>query len=59
VDEVQVNKTSGHQELDDAAKSLVLRAAPFSKFPDDLRKDVDVLAITRTFSFTTEGNAPN
>ncbi len=59
VDEVQVNKTSGHQELDDAAKSLVLRAAPFSKFPDDLRKDVDDLAITRTFSFTTEDNAPN
>lgn len=59
VDEVQVNKTSGHQELDDAAKSLVLRAAPFSKFPDDLLKDVDVLAITRTFSFTTEDNMPN
>jgi TonB family protein len=59
VAEAQVSKTSGHQELDDAAKSLVLRAAPFSKFPDDLLKDVDVLAITRTFSFTTEENPAN
>lgn len=57
VAEVQVSKTSGHQELDEAAKALVLRAAPFSRFPDELHKDVDVLAITRTFSFTTEGSA--
>jgi TonB family protein len=57
VEKVQVNRSSGRQEVDDLAKDLVLQAAPYPAFPDELIKDVDVLAITRTFTFTKDENA--
>jgi protein TonB len=28
--------------------------APYAAFPDDIRKDVDILDITRTWTFTKE-----
>jgi len=43
--------SSGHQILDDAAKRIVKLAAPFAAFPDKLRKQADLIHITRSWEF--------
>ncbi|BAZ95366.1 cell envelope biogenesis protein TonB [Thiohalobacter sp. COW1] len=48
-------KSSGHQVLDDAAIRIVELAAPFPPLPDDIRKDTDLLYITRTWEFLSSG----
>ena len=53
VEQVDINVPSGHRILDDAARQIVKLAAPFAAFPPDIAKDVDVLHITRTWTFTT------
>ena len=53
VEQVDINTPSGHKILDDAARRIVQLAAPFSAFPADIAKDVDILHITRTWTFTT------
>jgi protein TonB len=53
VESIEVNRSSGFRLLDQAAIRIVELAAPFSKFPPDIAKDIDILAITRTWSFTT------
>ncbi len=52
VESVQINRSSGHKVLDQAALRIVRLAAPFERFPDDIRSDTDVLHITRTWTFT-------
>ncbi len=44
--------SSGHKVLDHAALRIVKMAAPYSPFPPDIRKDYDVIEITRTWTFT-------
>lgn len=44
-------RSSGHKVLDDAAIRIVHLAAPFAPFPPDIRKNTDVLHITRTWEF--------
>lgn len=51
-----INRRSGHKVIDDAAISIVKLAAPFAPFPVELRKDVDILVITRTWQFLNEGS---
>lgn len=51
LDAVEVNRSSGHQVLDRAAERIVRMAAPYAAFPPDIRKDTDVLVITRTWTF--------
>lgn len=51
LDAVEVNRSSGHQVLDRAAERIVRMAAPYAAFPSDIRKDTDVLVITRTWTF--------
>ena len=46
-----LRQSSGHQILDDAAKRIVKLAAPYSAFPDKLRKEADVIHITRSWEF--------
>jgi len=53
VEQVDINVPSGHKVLDEAARRIVQLAAPFAAFPADIAKDVDVLHITRTWTFTT------
>jgi protein TonB len=53
LDRVEVNRSSGQKVLDDAARRIVEMAAPYSTFPEAVRRDTDVLEITRTWSFTT------
>lgn len=49
---VEVRRSSGQPILDEAAKRIVHLAAPFAPFPSDIRKDVDILEIARTWTFT-------
>lgn len=48
---ITLRRSSGHKILDDAAIRIVNLAAPFAPFPEELRKDTDVLHITRTWQF--------
>ncbi len=52
VERIDVNRSSGHKVLDDAARRIVQMAAPFAAFPPDIRKDTDILEVTRTWYFT-------
>jgi len=51
-----LRQSSGHQILDDAAKRIVKLAAPFSAFPKKLRKEADVIHITRSWEFLTNSS---
>jgi protein TonB len=52
VETVEVNRSSGHRILDAAAVRIVEMAAPYATFPPDVRRDTDILHITRTWTFT-------
>ncbi len=54
IESVVIDKGSGSKVLDDAAKRIVELAAPYTRFPDDIKKDTDILSITRTWTFTQE-----
>jgi protein TonB len=54
VESVEINRSSGHKFLDQAAIRIVRLSAPFERFPDNIRADTDILHITRTWSFTRE-----
>jgi len=51
---IQIVRSSGSLELDEAAKKIVRMSAPFAPLPLDLRKEVDVLVITRVWKFSDE-----
>ncbi len=53
VDKIGVHRSSGHKLLDEAAVRIVRLAAPFAPFPPDIRKDTDIIEITRTWTFTS------
>lgn len=50
---VEVNKSSGSRLLDAAAMRIVRLAAPYAPLSPDIRKDTDILVITRTWTFTS------
>jgi protein TonB len=52
VEQVEIDKSSGHRILDAAAVKIVEMAAPYAAFPPDIRRDTDILHITRTWTFT-------
>jgi protein TonB len=54
IQQINVHRSSGHAELDDAAERIVRLASPFAPFPSQLKKDYDVLVITRTWRFFTD-----
>jgi protein TonB len=51
VDSVELDRSSGLKILDAAAFKIVRLAAPFSAFPTSIRRDTDLLVITRTWFF--------
>ena len=53
VESIEINRSSGQRILDAAAMRIVKLAAPYSVFPPDIRKETDVLSITRTWLFTS------
>lgn len=52
VQKIEINRSSGHRVLDDAARRIVQMASPYAPFPPDIRRDTDIIEITRTWSFT-------
>ena len=52
VDKVIIDRPSGHRILDEAARRIVQMAAPYAAFPPDIRRDFEILEITRTLTFT-------
>ncbi|MGH8745837.1 MAG: energy transducer TonB [Burkholderiales bacterium] len=51
VQSVDLDHSSGLKVLDAAAFKIVRMASPFAPFPLDIRKDTDLLVITRTWFF--------
>ena len=52
VEKVDIDRSSGSKILDEAAVRIVQMAGPYSAFPDDIRRDTDIVSITRTWVFT-------
>ncbi|MEW6677032.1 MAG: TonB family protein [Pseudomonadota bacterium] len=52
LESVQVDRSSGSKVLDAAAVRIVEMAAPYSAFTPAMRQKVDILGITRTWTFT-------
>jgi protein TonB len=48
---VDLDRSSGLKVLDNAAFRIVRMASPFAPFPPDIRRDTDLLVITRTWFF--------
>lgn len=55
INDISVRRSSGQKILDDAAIRIVELAAPFAPFPPEVREDIDVLHITRTWKFNESG----
>ena len=55
VERIRVVRSSGVKLLDDAAVRIVRLSAPFAPFPPEIREEVDVLDITRTWQFLDGG----
>ena len=53
VENMEISKSSGNRILDAAAMRIVKLAAPYAPLPPDIRKDTDILVITRTWTFTS------
>ncbi len=52
VDSVELDRSSGLKVLDAAAFRIVRMAAPYATFPASIRRDTDLLVITRTWFFS-------
>ncbi|HLS85169.1 MAG TPA: TonB family protein [Burkholderiales bacterium] len=51
VDSIELDRSSGLKVLDAAAFKIVRMASPFAAFPPEIRRDTDLLVITRTWFF--------
>lgn len=53
VNKIEIDRSSGHRILDEAARRIIQMASPYAAFPPDIRRDYERLEITRTLSFTS------
>jgi len=51
-----INKSSGHKELDLAALNIVKLGEPYARFPAEILKNVDIINITRGWKFTEKNH---
>ncbi len=51
VESIAVDRSSGQKMLDLAAQKIVEMASPYAPFPSDIKRDTDILYITRTWTF--------
>jgi protein TonB len=54
VESLDITRSSGLPQLDQAAARIVRLAGPYSPLPDYIQTDVDVLHITRTWRFSRD-----
>lgn len=55
IESIVIDRPSGKKILDAAATKIVEMSAPYTPFPPEIRRDAEILYITRTWSFTREG----
>jgi periplasmic protein TonB len=55
VENVEISRSSGKRLLDASAKKIVEMGAPYAPFPQAIKRDTDILNITRTWTFA-KGN---
>ena len=53
VESIDIMRSSGIGEVDEAAVRIVQMCAPYSPLPDNISSQVDILHITRTWRFET------
>ncbi|MGE4339890.1 MAG: energy transducer TonB [Pigmentiphaga sp.] len=51
---IEIDTPSIHPAINEAARAIVQRAAPFAPFPDAVRHEADILSITRTWHFEND-----
>jgi protein TonB len=51
VESIAIDRGSGQKMLDLAAQKIVEMASPYAAFPSDIKRDTDILYITRTWTF--------
>jgi periplasmic protein TonB len=56
VHSIELRRSSGYKLLDDAAIRIVRLAAPFAPLSAQMRKDTDILHITRTWQFLSDNS---
>ncbi|NJD26104.1 MAG: energy transducer TonB [Betaproteobacteria bacterium] len=49
---LEINRSSGFKVLDDAARRIVQMASPYAPFTPEMKREVDILVITRSWYFT-------
>lgn len=54
LEKIEMLRSSGYPILDAAAKNIVEMGAPYAPFSDNMRKEADVIDITRTWTFTKD-----
>ena len=54
IERIELERSSGHKLLDEAAERIVRLGAPYAPFPDALRRDTDILEIIRTWTFSRD-----
>ncbi len=54
VQSMKIKKSSGNNEVDEAAKNIVQMSMPFAPLPKELEDELDVLVIRRTWQFSDE-----
>jgi len=57
VESIDVMRSSGIPEIDDAARSIVQMAGPYAPLPDNIKEHVDILHIVRTWKFESRFGA--
>ena len=51
IESIEVMRSSGIAEIDEAAKNIVQMAGPYAPLPDNITEHVDILHIVRTWRF--------
>ena len=51
IESIDLDRSSGLKVLDDAAFKIVRMGARYARFPENIRRDTDLLVITRTWFF--------
>jgi len=59
VESIDIRRSSGLPQLDQAAKRIVRLAGPYSPLPEHINASVDVLHITRTWRFSRDFRGMN
>ena len=57
IESIDVMRSSGIPEIDDAARNIVQMAGPYAPLPDNIRERVDILHIVRTWRFESRFGA--